>query len=66
MKQQFLLNNLFISLFMLRLLGNKLCLEQYQLVIYCEIPVVLSTKLIILGLLRLENVNFRVSSLYGN
>lgn len=64
MKQQFLLNNLFISLFMLWLLGNKLCLEQYQLVICCELPVVLSTKLIILGLLRLGNVNFKVSSLH--
>lgn len=51
---------------MLRLLGNKLCLEQYQLVIYCEIPVVLNFKLIILSLLRLENVHFKVSSLYRN
>lgn len=65
MKQQFLFNNLFISLFMCRLLGNKPCLEEYQF-IYCEIPVVLNSKLIMLGLLMLENINFKVTSLFRN
>lgn len=51
---------------MLRLLGNKSCLEQYQFVICCEIRVVLNSKPIMLGLLRLENVNFEVTSLFRN
>lgn len=66
MKQQFLWNNLFISSFMLGLLGNKPCLEQYQFVIYCGVPVVLKSKPIMLGLLRLQNVNFKVTPVFRN
>lgn len=43
--KQLLLNNLLICLFMLRLLGNKPCLEQCQFLIYWEILVVLNSKL---------------------
>lgn len=52
--------------FFLRVLGSKPCLDQCKCVAYCEIPVVLKSKPIKRGLLRLENVNFRVTSVFGN